>query len=98
MAVKNNRKQLTGVVSSDKTEKTVTVSVTRQEKHPLYKKYIRKTTKLLVHDEKNECKLGDEVSIKEVRPISKRKRWMVVQVLRKAQQETIALKEEGSEA
>jgi small subunit ribosomal protein S17 len=73
-----------GVVISNKMDKTVTVLVERQEKHPLYKKYIRKSTKLHAHDEANECNEGDLVQIEECRPMSKSKSWRVIQVVSRA--------------
>jgi small subunit ribosomal protein S17 len=77
------RKQrtVTGRVVSDKMDKTVSVSVERLIKHPVYGKYIRRTTKLLAHDESNECKSGDTVAIAECRPMSKRKAWQVVNII-----------------
>lgn len=72
------RRVLQGTVVSDKGDKTVTVLVERRVMHPIYKKYIRTSKKYAAHDEKNSCKAGDIVSIIESRPISKRKRWMVV--------------------
>jgi len=69
---------LQGVVVSDKTEKTVTVKVERRVMHPLYKKFIKRSKKYAAHDEENVCKVGDMVSIRECRPISKSKRWEVV--------------------
>ena len=73
-----------GVVISNKMDKTVTVLVERQEKHPLYKKYIRKSTKLHAHDEANECNEGDVVQVEECRPMSKSKSWRVIQVVSRA--------------
>lgn len=70
-----------GRVVSDKMDKSVTVSVERLVKHPVYGKYIRRTTKILAHDEANECKAGDMVAISECRPISKNKAWRVVEVV-----------------
>lgn len=72
------RRVMQGVVVSDKMEKTVVVSVERRFKHPLYKKYIKRSKKYVAHDEGNACKAGDIVSIRECRPISKRKCWEVV--------------------
>ena len=80
----NKRKTLIGIVFSDKMDKTVTVVVERLVKHPLYKKYIKRRTKLMAHDEKNECKKGDTVEIKEVRPLSKRKHWLVTRIIKRA--------------
>ena len=78
------KSEITGVVVSDKMEKTVTVAVERQTRHELYGKTQRKTSKFVAHDEKNEAKVGDTVSIAESRPLSRRKRWVVTQVVAKA--------------
>jgi small subunit ribosomal protein S17 len=75
---------LTGKVVSNKMDKTIAVSVERLVKHPIYGKYIRRTTKLLAHDANNECREGDTVSIKPCRPMSRRKSWMLVQVVERA--------------
>ena len=75
---------LTGKVVSNKMDKTIAVSVERLVKHPMYGKYIRRTTKLLAHDENNECKEGDTVSIKPCRPMSRRKSWVLVRVVERA--------------
>lgn len=72
------KRVMQGVVVSDKQDKTVTVLVERRVMHPLYKKYVKKSKKYAAHDEGNACKVGDEVSIQECRPLSKRKRWEVV--------------------
>lgn len=74
----------TGKVVSDKMDKTITVLVERTEKHPLYGKFIRRSTKLHAHDENNECKIGDTVKVVETRPYSKSKTWNLVQVVEKA--------------
>ncbi len=71
---------LQGKVISDKMNKTITVLLERQVKHPLYKKYIRRSTKLHVHDENNECAIGDVVAIRECRPMSKTKSWTLVEI------------------
>ena len=76
---------VTGRVVSDKMDKTISVAVERLVKHPVYSKYIRRTTKLLAHDEDNTCKLGDVVAIVESRPYSKHKSWRVVEVLERAE-------------
>ena len=81
--VRNLRKTRTGTVSSNKMDKTITVAVERKVKHPLYGKFLKKTTKLHAHDEKNECSIGDTVKIMETRPISKLKRWRLVEVIEK---------------
>jgi len=75
------RRTLVGRVVSDKMDKTVSVAIERLIKHPMYGKYIRRTSKVLAHDAKNECKLGDRVAISECRPISKSKAWAVVNII-----------------
>ncbi len=82
--VERGRRTVTGRVISDKMDKTVSVSVERLIKHPAYGKYIRRTTKVLAHDESNECKAGDKVTISECRPISKHKAWQVVNIVERA--------------
>ena len=82
--VRGRRKERVGKVVSDKMHKTVIVSLTRQVPHPLYKKYFKKTTKFVAHDEKGDAKTGDTVRIMETRPLSKTKRWRVVEVLERA--------------
>lgn len=84
MRERGKRKTLTGVVWSDKMDKTVTVMVNRLVLHPVYKKYMRKRKKVKAHDEKNECRIGDKVLLVETRPLSKEKRWRVKQVLVRA--------------
>jgi len=79
-----NTRTLTGRVVSNKMDKTITVNVERQVQHPLYKKIIRRRTKLHAHDEKNECGEGDLVMIEECRPLSRTKSWRLVKVLEKA--------------
>ncbi|HYX06790.1 MAG TPA: 30S ribosomal protein S17 [Bacteroidales bacterium] len=81
---RNSRKQRTGRVVSDKMDKSLTVAVDRQVKHPIYGKFITKTTKYMVHDEKNEAKAGDRVRIMETRPLSKNKKWRLVEIIEKA--------------
>ncbi len=81
--VRNLRKTKIGVVSSNKMDKTITVNVERKVKHPLYGKFLKKTTKFHAHDEKNECSIGDTVKIMESRPLSKTKRWRLVEVVEK---------------
>jgi small subunit ribosomal protein S17 len=78
---RNNRKERTGLVTSNKMNKTISVSVERRIKHPVYKKYINRTTKFMVHDEKNECQEGDLVKIMETRPLSRNKRWRLVEII-----------------
>jgi small subunit ribosomal protein S17 len=80
----HHQRTLIGRVTSDKRDKTVTVMIDRQVKHPLYGKYVRRSSNLHVHDERNECKLGDKVSIRQSRPWSKTKSWTLVQVLEKS--------------
>lgn len=83
MAERGRRRVLIGTVVSDKMEKTVSVSVERRVKHPVYKKYIRKIAKLKAHDENNQSRVGDRVKIIETRPLSKQKRWRVQEILEK---------------
>jgi len=75
------KKLYTGKVVSDKMDKTVVVAVTRLAQHPLYKKVVKKVTKFKVHDEENRCKIGDKVSIIGTRPLSKEKRWAVLEII-----------------
>ena len=82
--VRNLRKTRVGIVSSNKMDKTITVKVERKVKNPLYGKFLKKTTSFHAHDEKNECSIGDTVKIMETRPISKTKRWRLVEVVEKA--------------
>jgi len=77
-------RSLTGLVVSDKMDKTITVLVERKVAHPIYKKYVKKSTKLHAHDEKNECNIGDVVSITSSRPLSKTKSWSLVEVIERA--------------
>jgi small subunit ribosomal protein S17 len=81
--VRNLRKIRTGVVTSNKMDKTITIAIERKVKHPLYGKFVKKTSKFHAHDEKNECSIGDTVKIMETRPISKLKRWRLVEVVEK---------------
>lgn len=78
------KKIYTGKVLSDKMDKTVVVGVTRLYQHPVYKKTVKEVTKFKAHDEENECKVGDTVSIIEARPLSKEKRWAVLEIIEKA--------------
>ncbi len=78
------KRTLTGKVISDKMDKTITVKVERQVKHPIYGKFIKRSTKVHAHDEANECKLGDTVTVEESRPLSKTKTWQFVEVVEKA--------------
>ena len=84
MSERNLRKTRTGLVVSDKMDKTIVVTIEDNVRHPLYKKIIKRTVKLKAHDEKNECHVGDRVSIMETRPLSKDKRWRLVEILEKA--------------
>ena len=81
---KSNRRVLTGVVVSDKADKTIVVMVETLVKHPLYKKYIRRRKKFMAHDPQNDCGVGDTVSIIEHRPLSARKRWHLEKIMEKA--------------
>lgn len=84
MTERNLRKTKTGVVRSSKMDKTITVAVERKVKHPIYGKFVKKTTRFHAHDEKNECGVGDVVRIMESRPLSKTKRWRLVEIVEKA--------------
>jgi small subunit ribosomal protein S17 len=84
MEKRNLRKERTGVVTSDKMDKSIVVSVERKVKHPKYGKFIKKTTKFVAHDEKNECNEGDTVKIQETRPLSKLKNWRLVEIVERA--------------
>ena len=81
---RNNRKVLRGTVVSDKMDKTIVVAVEEHVKHPLYKKIVKDTYKLKAHDENNECHVGDIVKVMETRPLSKDKRWRLVEIMEKA--------------
>ena len=83
MEKRGSQKTLTGIVVSDKMEKSVVVSVERLVKHPVYQKYIRRKAKFMAHDEGNECRIGDRVLLTETRPLSKQKRFKVTKVLEK---------------
>ena len=84
MEERNLRKTRVGVVVSDKMDKTITVAIQDSVKHPLYKKIVDRTYKLKAHDENNECKIGDRVKVMETRPLSKDKRWRLVEIIEKA--------------
>ena len=84
MEERNLRKTRTGKVVSDKMDKTIVVAVEDHVKHPLYKKIVKRTYKLKAHDENNECKIGDTVKVMETRPLSKDKRWTLVEIMEKA--------------
>ena len=84
MEARNFRKERVGKVVSNKMTKSITVAVERKVKHGMYGKFVKKTTKFMAHDEKNECTIGDTVKIMETRPLSKLKRWRLVEVIEKA--------------
>ena len=84
METRNLRKERTGVVTSNKMDKSITVAIKWKEKHPIYGKFVSKTKKYHAHDEKNECGIGDTVKIMETRPLSKTKRWRLVQISERA--------------
>ena len=81
---RNLRKERIGIVVSDKMDKTIVVSSEVREKHPLYGKFVKRTTKFVAHDDKNECGIGDTVRIMETRPLSKTKNWRLVEIVEKA--------------
>ena len=84
MVERNLRKTRIGLVTSNRMDKTITVAIERKVKHPIYGKFVKKTTKFHAHDEKNECTIGDTVRIMETRPLSKLKRWRLVELVEKA--------------
>ena len=84
METRNLRKERTGVVTSNQMDKSITVAIKWKEKHPIYGKFVNKTKKYHAHDEKNECGIGDTVKIMETRPLSKTKRWRLVQIIERA--------------
>lgn len=84
MESRNLRKVRVGQVVSNKMDKSITVSVSRKVKHPIYGKFVGKTTKFMAHDETNDCNVGDTVRIMETRPLSKNKRWRVVEIIERA--------------
>ncbi|HRN72955.1 MAG TPA: 30S ribosomal protein S17 [Ginsengibacter sp.] len=84
MPQRNLRKVRTGVVSSNKMDKTITVLIERKVKHPLYGKFVKKSKGFHAHDEKNECNVGDVVRIMETRPLSKTKRWRLLDIVERA--------------
>ena len=84
METRNLRKERTGVVTSNKMDKCITVAIKWKEKHPIYGKFVSKTKKYHAHDENNECNIGDTVKIMETRPLSKTKRWRLVQIIERA--------------
>ena len=81
---RNERKTRVGLVASNKMDKTISVTIERRLQHPIYGKYVKKSKKLIAHDENNECQIGDLVRIMETRPMSRRKRWRLVSILEKA--------------
>ena len=80
---RNLRKQREGIVTSNKMDKTITVEVQRRVKHPIYGKFVKKTSRLTAHDEQNQCDIGDLVRVMETRPISKNKRWRLTEIVEK---------------
>jgi len=84
MTERKTRKEKTGVVVSNKMEKSIVVSVERRVKHPKYGKFVKLTSKFHAHDERNECNIGDTVSIMETRPLSKTKNWRLIQIVERA--------------
>ena len=81
---RNLRKTRVGIITSDKMDKTIVVSIVDNVKHPLYGKIVKRTYKLKAHDEKNDCNIGDRVRVMETRPLSKGKRWRLVEIIEKA--------------
>jgi len=92
--MEKRRQEKVGIVTSNKMQKTVVVTVERQITHPLYKRVVRRSAKFLAHDEKNQCKIGDTVRIEQTRPLSARKRWRVVDIIIRAS--GVALTENAS--
>ena len=84
MITRNLRKERIGIVTSDKMQKSITVSVERKVKHPKYGKFVKKTTKFVAHDETNDAGIGDTVRIMETRPLSKNKNWRLVEIVERA--------------
>ncbi len=84
MQKRNSRKVRIGTVVSNKMQKSIIIAIERRVAHPIYKKYFKKTTKLMAHDEENQCKIGDVVKVMETRPLSKRKKWRLVEIVEKA--------------
>ncbi len=84
METRNPRKERTGLVVSNKMEKSVVVEVLRRVKHPMYGKFVKRSSRFMAHDEKNECNIGDTVRIMETRPLSKNKCWRLVEILERA--------------
>jgi small subunit ribosomal protein S17 len=84
METRNIRKERTGIVVSNNMQKSIVVAVKRKVKHPIYGKFVNKTTRFFVHDEENTCNVGDKVKIMETRPLSKNKSWRLVQIIERA--------------
>jgi len=84
MEKRNLRKERTGLVVSNKMDKSIVVSIERRFKHPIYGKFVKKTNKFMAHDEKNDCNIGDTVRIMETRPLSKNKNWRLVEIIERA--------------
>jgi small subunit ribosomal protein S17 len=84
MEKRNLRKERTGLVVSNKMDKSIVVQIERRFKHPIYGKFVKKSKKFIAHDEKNECNIGDTVRIMETRPISKNKNWRLVEIIERA--------------
>ena len=84
MENRNLRRQRVGVVTSNKMDKTIAVSVERRLRHPIYGKFVKKSNKFIAHDEKNDCNIGDVVRIMESRPLSKSKRWRLIEIIERA--------------
>ena len=84
METRNLRKERIGVVTSNKMEKSITVEIERRVKHPIYGKFVKKTSRFMAHDEKNVCNIGDTVRIMEVRPLSKNKCWRLIEIIERA--------------
>lgn len=84
MEERNLRKERIGVVASNKMDKTIVVVIERRMKHPIYGKFVKKSTRFFAHDENNECNIGDTVRIMETRPLSKNKRWRLVEIIERA--------------
>jgi len=83
--METSKKVRTGKVVSNKADKTIVVTIERQVAHPIYKRYFKQTKKIMAHDEKNECNIGDTVKVIESRPLSARKRWRLVEIIQRAQ-------------
>lgn len=81
---RNFRRERIGVVTSNKMDKSITIAVKTKVKHPIYQKFVNRTAKFMAHDEKNECNIGDTVKIMETRPLSKHKRWRLIEIIERA--------------